>query len=248
MTVLGLLLMLSACLVGPRRGRLVPAGRPDDPPAGGDGGGQRHARQLLRRRPIPRRRPRRRPRRGTSPREGAHLLDIGGESSRPGADPVPEDEETPPGPAGRRGPRRRRSTCRSRSTRPSPRSPAGRSRPAPRSSTTSGGLLDDGLARVVAETGAAVVLMHMRGRPRRRCRPTLGMMTWSSEVYDALARRVERAEAFGIDRARIAVDPGIGFGKTGGPQPRIAAPTSAASPGSAVPCSSAPRGSGSSAT
>src|SRR5690606_7165267 len=35
-----------------------------------------------------------------------------------------------------------------------------------------------------------------------------------TEVYDALAVRVERAESFGIDRGRIAIDPGIGFGKT----------------------------------
>ena len=67
-----------------------PGGRPG--PAG-HGDRQRHARQLLRRRPArPRPRTPRRTPAGWS-REGADLLDVGGESSRPGSEPVPLDEE-----------------------------------------------------------------------------------------------------------------------------------------------------------
>ncbi len=72
---------------------------------------------------------------------------------------------------------------------------------------------DPDMARVVAEAGAGVVLMHMRGVPKTmqddpRYDDVVG------EVYDFLARRVDWAESRGIPRRRIAVDPGIGFGKT----------------------------------
>ena len=69
------------------------------------------------------------------------------------------------------------------------------------------------MGRVVAAMGAGVVLMHMQGVPKTmqvdpRYEDVLG------EVYEFLARRVERAESLGIPRDRIAIDPGIGFGKT----------------------------------
>jgi dihydropteroate synthase len=72
---------------------------------------------------------------------------------------------------------------------------------------------DPALAGVVAETGAGVVLMHMRGVPRTmQDDPRYGDVV--EEVYAFLARRVEAAEAAGVPRGRVAVDPGIGFGKT----------------------------------
>ncbi len=76
------------------------------------------------------------------------------------------------------------------------------------------GLLgDDEMARIVAGAGAGVVLMHMQGEPRTmQHAPNYNNVV--AEVYDSLARRVERAESFGIERPRIAIDPGIGFGKT----------------------------------
>ena len=120
----------------------------------GDGDRQRHARQLLRRRPAS----------ALDDAvahalrlvdEGADLLDIGGESSRPGAEPVAARRGAAPGHPGRRGAGGRARACRSRSTRPRPRSPAGRSRPARRSSTTSRRLAaTPSMARVVAEAGA----------------------------------------------------------------------------------------------
>ena len=83
-----------------------------------------------------------------------------------------------------------------------------------RSSTTSqrwAAIAD--LARVVAEAGAGVVLMHMAGTPRTmqddpRYDDVVG------EVRDFLAHRIAAVESLGIPRARIAIDPGIGFGKT----------------------------------
>jgi dihydropteroate synthase len=55
--------------------------------------------------------------------------------------------------------------------------------------------------------------MHMQGTPQTmQIDPSYGDVV--AEVYDFLARRVEAAEALGIPRSRIAIDPGIGFGKT----------------------------------
>jgi dihydropteroate synthase len=145
--------------------------------------------------------------------DGADLLDLGGESSRPGADPVSTDEEI-------------------RRVLPVVEALAGRITIPLSIDTTKpevaqlairagasvindirGLLGDDELPRVVAESGAAVVLMHMKGTPRTMQRdPSYADVVL--EVYDELARRVDRAESFGIDRSRIAIDPGIGFGKT----------------------------------
>jgi dihydropteroate synthase len=72
---------------------------------------------------------------------------------------------------------------------------------------------DPDMARVVADSDAAVVLMHRKGTPRTmQANPTYDDVV--AEVYDFLARRVEWTEAHGIQRSRIAIDPGIGFGKT----------------------------------
>ena len=66
---------------------------------------------------------------------------------------------------------------------------------------------------VIARRGAWVVLAHMQGTPETmQRRPRYDDA--SLDVFDALAQRVDAAEAAGIPRARIVVDPGIGFGKT----------------------------------
>lgn len=75
------------------------------------------------------------------------------------------------------------------------------------------GLADPAMTRLAAETGAGVVLMHMPGDPRTmQIDPRYDDVT--AEVYEFLARRVEQVEAGGVPRGRVAVDPGIGFGKT----------------------------------
>jgi dihydropteroate synthase len=66
---------------------------------------------------------------------------------------------------------------------------------------------------VVARAAVPVVLMHMQGDPRTMQNDP--RYTWApGDVFDVLAARVETCVAAGIPRARIAVDPGIGFGKT----------------------------------
>jgi dihydropteroate synthase len=145
--------------------------------------------------------------------EGADLLDVGGESSRPGAAPVGLVEEL----------RRVVPAVEALAARVSvpisiDTTKAEVARQALRAGasiindiTALGG--DPDLARVVADAGAGVVLMHMQGTPgTMQDAPSYDDVV--REVYDFLALRVEWAEARGIPRPRIAVDPGIGFGKT----------------------------------
>ena len=69
------------------------------------------------------------------------------------------------------------------------------------------------MAAVAAATGAAVVLMHMRGTPRTMQKnPDYDDV--AAEVLSFLAERLVFAQAAGIESDRVAVDPGIGFGKT----------------------------------
>ena len=74
-------------------------------------------------------------------------------------------------------------------------------------------LSDPAMPAVVAETGAGLVLMHMKGTPATmQDDPQYGDVT--AEVRDTLLERAAFAESSGIDRARICLDPGIGFGKS----------------------------------
>lgn len=146
-------------------------------------------------------------------REGADLLDLGGESSRPGAEPVPVAEElrrvvpVVEALAGRIGVPLSIDTTKPEVAREALRAGASII------NDIRGLLGDDEMPRIVAESGAGVVLMHMQGEPRTMQKdPKYADVV--VEVYESLARQVERAEAFGIERSRIAIDPGIGFGKT----------------------------------
>jgi dihydropteroate synthase len=74
-------------------------------------------------------------------------------------------------------------------------------------------LQQPGAAQVVAEYACGVVLMHMQGTPRTMQQaPYYADVT--KDVVQFLAQRVQFAQRQGIDKDRIAVDPGFGFGKT----------------------------------
>lgn len=74
---------------------------------------------------------------------------------------------------------------------------------------------DPAMGPLVAQSGVPVVLMHSQGAPETmQDNPSYDDVLL--DVFDALAARVDEAEAMGIDRRRIAIDPGIGFGKTQG--------------------------------
>jgi dihydropteroate synthase len=145
-------------------------------------------------------------------RDGADILDIGGESTRPGAEPVPADVE------------------RARAV-PVIEALAGRVR-IPISIDTykadvaaaalaagasivndiSGLRFDSALGPLVAASGAAIVLMHTRGSPRTmHDRASFGNVI--GEVMRELADSIGAATSAGISRNRIVIDPGIGFAK-----------------------------------
>ena len=144
--------------------------------------------------------------------EGADLIDLGGESSRPGADLVPLDEELRRVLPVLEALRNRISVPISVDT---AKPEVARKAIAEGATVINdiGGLRDPEMVRVVAESDAAVVIMHMAGTPQTmQIDPRYDDVV--NEVRDSLARSVDIATAAGISRERIAVDPGIGFGKT----------------------------------
>lgn len=145
--------------------------------------------------------------------EGADILDIGGESTRPGADPVSLDEElrrVMPVIEGLVGRTRARISIDTR-----------KAEVMRRAALAGVHILNDVSAlqhdalslRVAAETRLPVVLMHALSDPRTMQHdPRYDNVLL--DVYDALEARVEACVRAGIARERLIVDPGIGFGKT----------------------------------
>ena len=147
--------------------------------------------------------------------EGADVLDIGGESTRPGAAPVHDDEEiarTAPVIAALRS--GGMTTAISIDTRKAGVARAALAAGADAVNDVSALTFDAALAGVVADARVPVILMHAQGAPATmQDDPRYDDVLL--DVYDALAARVGAAEAAGIARNRIVIDPGIGFGKTG---------------------------------
>jgi dihydropteroate synthase len=146
-------------------------------------------------------------------RDGAHVLDVGGESTRPGSLPVEADVEI-----ARVVPvvEALAKTLRlpiSIDTRKAAVARAAIAAGARVVNDVSGGLHDPELLAVVARSDAELVLGHLRGEPATmQAAPRFDDVL--REVGDELAAAVARAEAAGIGAERITVDPGIGFGKT----------------------------------
>ncbi len=146
--------------------------------------------------------------------QGASILDIGGESTRPGAEPVPEDVEL-----GRvlpvieglieRGSAVQLSIDTSKASVAAQAIRAG----ATLVNDVTALRADPDMAAVIADSGADCCLMHMLGEPR-----TMQLDPRYNDVVDDVRRFLEERVAFavacGIDEERILVDPGIGFGKT----------------------------------
>lgn len=143
--------------------------------------------------------------------EGADVLDIGGESTRPGAEPVGEAEELA----------RVLPVVEALVARTAVPISVDTTKPAVmRAALAAGaGMVNDvmalraeGALEAVAASKAAVVLMHMAGEPRTMQQaPTYDDVV--GEVHRFLAERVFACEMSGIDKRRIVIDPGFGFGK-----------------------------------
>lgn len=142
---------------------------------------------------------------------GADIVDVGGESTRPGAAPVMRDEELA----------RVLPVVRELAARGVTVSVDTRHAAVMTAAVTAGAriindvtaLEGDGALQAAAHSGAAVCLMHMQGQPQTMqadphyaCAPL--------DIYDYLAARLRACEEAGIPAARVATDPGIGFGKT----------------------------------
>ncbi|MGA9604032.1 MAG: dihydropteroate synthase, partial [Methyloceanibacter sp.] len=143
---------------------------------------------------------------------GAAIVDIGGESTRPGSEGIDEQGELArvmPVLEGLKGFR----AAISIDTRKSSLARAAAKASAKIFNDVSALTFDSGSLGVAALTGMSVVLMHAQGEPKTmQDNPTYADVVL--EVYDYLQERIEAAEAAGIPRARIAADPGLGFGKT----------------------------------
>lgn len=171
---------------------------------------------------------------------GAHILDVGGQSTRPQADDVSLEEELKrviPVITALRSPQTQLSQPHSSQTT----SNQDTSQQQPNLSLTnvpisidttraavakaavqagadlvndiSGATYDPDMLSTVAELGVPIVLMHIRGTPKTMQQLT-DYQDVVGEIYEFLARRVESAVAAGINPSRIILDPGIGFAKT----------------------------------
>jgi dihydropteroate synthase len=154
--------------------------------------------------------------------EGADWVDIGGESTRPGAEPVsPEVERARVIPVIQAIHARWPSAIISVDTRHADTAEQALLAGA-RVVNDVSALGDPRMASVVAAYGARVVLMHMRGEPSSMQDDTR-YDDLVGEVRSFLARRAERAEAAGVLPERILLDPGVGFGKATTDNPRLIA-------------------------
>jgi dihydropteroate synthase len=143
--------------------------------------------------------------------EGADLVDVGGESTRPGAEPVDEEEEL-----------RRVMPVLSTLAEAGALVSIDTAKPSVAKAALAAGAVvvndvtggsDPEMARVVAAARAGVILMHMQGTPRTmQINPAYRDVV--GEVAAFLSQRAELAEESGVDHDAIAVDPGIGFGKS----------------------------------
>jgi dihydropteroate synthase len=145
--------------------------------------------------------------------EGAAIVDIGGESSRPGADAISLTEE-----AARVLPVVKRLVREidipiSIDTTKAEIAQEALAAGAEIINDISAMTFDDRMMQTVIDSGAAIVLMHMRGRPRDMQTGDLAYHCVQGEVLAYLQERIERAVTFGIKKERIVVDPGLGFGK-----------------------------------
>lgn len=146
--------------------------------------------------------------------QGADIIDIGGESSRPGAEPVSTGIELERVVPVVEALRAASDVCISVDTTKSVVAEAAVTAGADVINDITALTGDPMMAEVARRTGAGVVLMHMRGRPSTMQQGDLSSPDRVGEICAYLAERVEALVEAGIAREALCVDPGIGFGKT----------------------------------
>ncbi len=145
---------------------------------------------------------------------GADMLDIGGESTRPGSEPVSPEEELR-----RVMPVIRRLAARvdvpiSIDTMKASVAKEAIAHGAEIINDVSALRFDRQMSEVAAETGAGLILMHMRGMPKDMQTGSLYYQSLIEDISDFLRERLQSALDCGVERDRTMLDPGIGFGKT----------------------------------
>lgn len=145
--------------------------------------------------------------------DGADFLDVGGESTRPGSTPIDAEEEMRRVLPVVRGLRGRTSATISIDTTKSEVAEAALDAGATIVNDVSAGTFDARILAVTARAGAAYVAMHMQGKPGDMQRAPR-YVDLVGEVLDFLRARCRAALEAGIERSKLWVDPGIGFGKT----------------------------------
>jgi len=145
--------------------------------------------------------------------EGAAILDVGGESSRPGSDPVPAEVQKERILPVIQAVRERWQGWISVDTCSSDVALAAVEQGADMINDISAGGLDPDMKKVAAELGVPCILMHMKGKPKTmQDKPVYGDVV--PEIIEHLAERIAVWEDAGVASENILVDPGIGFGKT----------------------------------
>jgi dihydropteroate synthase len=141
--------------------------------------------------------------------DGADIVDVGGESTRPGAEAVSEEEEL----------RRVLPVIETLASEGAVVSVDTSKAHVARAAVDAGAVIVNDISaspdmvEIAAGTGAGLVIMHMQGTPRTmQANPTYTDVV--GEVRDFLVQRAEFAVAQGVDRSQIVIDPGIGFGKS----------------------------------
>jgi dihydropteroate synthase len=144
--------------------------------------------------------------------DGASVIDIGPESTRPGSESVPADEQIRRAIPVIEAIAKKTKTLISIDTSNSQVAKAALDAGASMINDITA-LADEQMARLAAQKQVPVILMHMQGTPQTmQIEPKYKDVV--AEVLSFLLERVKRAEGFGIPKERIIIDPGIGFGKT----------------------------------
>jgi dihydropteroate synthase len=146
--------------------------------------------------------------------EGADIVDVGGESTRPGATSVSAKEELKRVIPVIKGIARQTKIPISIDTAKSV--VAGEAISAGAEIVNDVSALDNDkkMAKIVQESRAALILMHMRGKPRTMQNGDLTYNNLMGEIYSYLKKSANKAMTTGIEKDHLVIDPGIGFGKT----------------------------------
>lgn len=146
--------------------------------------------------------------------EGADILDIGGESSRPGAQGVTQEEEIERViPLVRELKKSLPQAVISLDTRRAAVAQQGLDLGVDIINDISAGLHDEGMLPLLSRYSASLVLMHMQGEPRTMQNAPL-YENVVDEIGDFFEKRIQSCRECGVERHRLILDPGIGFGKT----------------------------------